>query len=338
MSNRLLSLLVLTVIFGGLFGTYYYFFVANTASVSIVINGSGSTSTVLTSSFGKTFVRDCERSCLFADIPTGDYTVSAKRDGYNSVTKNFRLGRGKVKTILIAMEKEVILTEQKQKKEETIATIKLQKSVQEILETSTDAVSLGYRSGNLYYAIPGTTSWNIFVKKEGEEPRELFRIPTGTILPESLDIYEEHIALQKNGKLFFYSIGNGAETTFRFSEKILGVKDSSDSDTKIITGENGVFLYTVSEKTARENPLYDDIIQLASGEIVALVKKTSRAKRSLLSITDTANDFVFLIGHDTRERRTLLQTPKNGQILRYKNGEILFVEMSGEVFVVENVE
>jgi len=84
-------------------------------------------------------------------------------------------------------------------------------------------------------------------------------------------------------------------------------------------------MYSVSEKTARENPLYDDIIQLSSGEIIALVKKTSTERQWLLSIDDTMNDYVFLIGQDTRERKILLKTPKNGKVLRYKNGEILFV-------------
>lgn len=97
-------------------------------------------------------------------------------------------------------------------------------------------------------------------------------------------------------------------------------------------------MYTVSEKTARKNPLYDDIIQLSSGEIIALVKKSSKEKRSLLSITDTSNDFIFLIGQDTRYRKTLLETPKNGKMLRYKNGNILFISEDGEIFTVENLK
>lgn len=125
---------------------------------------------------------------------------------------------------------------------------------------------------------------------------------------------------------------------FAFDGTILSIKDTLDDDTKIITSDTGVFMYSVSEKTAHINPLYDDIIQLASGEIVALVKKTSKAKQSLLSITDADNDSVFLIGRDTRERNLLFQTPKNGKLLRYKNGEILFVEENGEVLVVSNVK
>lgn len=91
MSNRLLSLLILTLIIGGLFGVYYYFFALNTASVSFIINGSGTTSITLTSEFGNNSPRECERSCLFEDIPAVNYTVSAKREGYMPFTKNFTL-------------------------------------------------------------------------------------------------------------------------------------------------------------------------------------------------------------------------------------------------------
>ena len=84
--------------------------------------------------------------------------------------------------------------------------------------------------------------------------------------------------------------------------------------------------------------MYDDIIILPAGEIIALVKKNSREKQSLLSLQDTNNDTIFLIGQDTRERKVIFQTPKNGKVLRYKNGEILFVEDDGEKFVVENVQ
>jgi hypothetical protein len=117
---------------------------------------------------------------------------------------------------------------------------------------------------------------------------------------------------------------------FVFDSKILSIKE-------IIKSATGVFMYTVSEKISRQNPLYDDIIQLPTGEIIALVNKTSQQKRSLLSITDSDSDYVFLIGQDTRERKTLFKTPKNGQMLRYKNDEILFIDTNGEVFVVNNL-
>lgn len=85
------------------------------------------------------------------------------------------------------------------------------------------------------------------------------------------------------------------ETVFNFDRKIIRVKDTGDANIKIITGDTGVFIYTLSDKTARLNPLYDDIVLLPSGNIVALVKKSSKAKLSLLSLGTSGNDYVLLI-------------------------------------------
>lgn len=137
MSNRLLSLLVLILVFGGLYGLYYYFFVASTASVSLIISGSGSTSVTLTSEFKNSYVRECDRNCIFSDIPAVNYTLSAKQEGYTPVEQVFKLNRGERKKMAITLEKEVRLTEQTKKKEETIAAIKLGKDVQEVLESNT---------------------------------------------------------------------------------------------------------------------------------------------------------------------------------------------------------
>jgi len=166
MNNRLLSFFVLIIVIGGLFGMYYYFFIASTANILLSINGNGTTSIVLASEFGKNYTRECEKSCLFENIPAVNYTISAKRDSYISMEKTIKLERGEIKKVMLAMEKEVVLSEQKKKKEDTIATIKLQKSIQDTLETNTGKVILGYQKNGLYYALPNVDSWDIFLKKE----------------------------------------------------------------------------------------------------------------------------------------------------------------------------
>lgn len=118
----------------------------------------------------------------------------------------------------------------------------------------------------------------------------------------------------------------------------MGIKDTENFNTKIITSDTGVSTYSLSTKIARANPLYDDIIPLPSGEIVALVKKGSREKQALLSLSNASNDTIFLIGQDTRERKVIFKTPKDGKVLRYKNGEILFVDTNGEISVIKNVQ
>ena len=236
------------------------------------------------------------------------------------------------------MEKEVILTEQTRAKEDTIASIKLGKEIQDTLETSTGWVELGYRSNNLYYALPNDAGWSIYTKQIWQESKNLFQIKDWTLTSDSLDIYEGHMALRNQDSISFYALSDGRETVFKMSGDILSIKDSLDTDMKIITTGAWVFMYSVSQQLGEENPLYDDIIQLQTGEIVALIKKSSKIKQSLLSLDDTSNDNVLLIGQDTRERRTLFRTPKNGKMLRYTDGKILFIDDQNEVFVVENVK
>lgn len=139
---------------------------ASTASLSLTINGSGSTSVTLTSEFKNSYTRDCIGKCVFGDIPAVNYTLSTKQDGYTPVEKTLKLDRGEQKEMTITLEKEATLTEQARKKEETIATIKLGKEIQETLEGNTGGITLGYRENSLYYALPNGTGWNIFLKKE----------------------------------------------------------------------------------------------------------------------------------------------------------------------------
>lgn len=137
MSNRVLSFLVLVVVCTGLFGVYYYFFALSTGTLTLIINGSGTTSVTLTSEFKNSYSQVCERTCEFRKIPAVQYTLQAQRDSYNPLTKSITLGRGETKKVVVAMEKEITLTEQKNKKDDTIAAIKLKKEIQDLLDTHT---------------------------------------------------------------------------------------------------------------------------------------------------------------------------------------------------------
>lgn len=197
MSNRLLSLIIIAVIFGGLFGVYYYFFVASNANVTISLDGSGTTSITIISEFKKTYSQECNNACVFEKIPAVQYTLSAKREGYSPLKNTFTLEGGEEKKISLTMEKKIELGDQKKDKTEAITVIKLKNSIAKTLEENTGSVLLGYRSGGLYFALPKDEGWSIFIQKEGEDQKELFQIPTGILTSESLDIYEEYIALQR---------------------------------------------------------------------------------------------------------------------------------------------
>lgn len=109
-SNRLLSLLVLILIFASGYGIYYYFFVANVGNLSLIINGAESVSASITSEFQNSYTLDCKRTCVFSGIPPVNYSITIKKAGYREVNQDIKLSRGESKKVVITMEKEVKLT------------------------------------------------------------------------------------------------------------------------------------------------------------------------------------------------------------------------------------
>lgn len=110
MSNRLLSLFVLVLIFASGYGIYYYFFVANVGNLSLIINGAESVSASITSEFQNSYTLDCKRTCVFSGIPPVNYSITVKKAGYREINQDIKLSRGESKKVVINMEKEIKLT------------------------------------------------------------------------------------------------------------------------------------------------------------------------------------------------------------------------------------
>lgn len=123
-----------------------------------------------------------------------------------------------------------------------------------------------------------------------------------------------------------------------FDGKIYSIKNTLDRDTKIVTGDTGVFTYSVQTKTLTQNPLYDDILPLPSGDLITLVKKSSASKLSLLNLESTGNDYILLVNIATKDRKVLLQTREDGKYLEYQNKKVVLVDTDGKKYEVENAE
>ncbi len=214
--------------------------------------------------------------------------------------------------------------------------LKLKKDISDSLE-STGSTVLGSRPEWLYFALPDNSGWwNVYLKNETES-KVLFTTQKGELSKTSLDIYEWYLTLFQEGSYVLYKLSNGTKESIETTKKIISIKNTPDRNIKILTTEDGVFLYREEEKSMQENPLYDDTIVLPDGQLVALIKKTSEKKLSLLSLSAKGNDYVVRIGADTRERKILFTTEKSGKKLEFKNREIIFTDTEDNAFVVSNI-
>ncbi|EKD29381.1 MAG: hypothetical protein ACD_78C00428G0002 [uncultured bacterium (gcode 4)] len=257
MSNRLLSLFVLVLIFASGYGIYYYFFVANVGNLSLIINGAESVSASITSEFQNTYTLDCKRTCVFSDIPPVNYSITVKKAGYREINTSTKLNRSESKKVVITMEKEVKLT----------------------------------------------------------------TLPTGT----------GSVVLKNEGKEFVAG-------EYNIDDTILTTKETQDPNVEIITMDTWVCIYDATEKICTPHQLYDDIVLLPRGDILALVKKTSKAKLSLLNLADDGQDYILHINADRKNRNIVLKTPINWRFFGLTlDGKIVLVDMDGKKSLVENV-
>lgn len=86
------------------------------------------------------------------------------------------------------------------------------------------------------------------------------------------------------------------------------------------------------------NPLYDDILVLPSGKVLALIRKNSADKRSLLNLENEKQDLILLLDIDTKERTIVLRTDDNGKNLTMQDKKIYLVNMDGKKSELQNVE
>lgn len=285
MSNRLLAILVLVLIFGGLYGAYYYFFVANVGTISVIVTGvgTGTVAVEMRSDLKQTYGKDCEKLCTFTDMPPVGYHLTAKTDGYVTVEKSFSVTRGQIQKVIVRMDREVKLSE---------------------IASPTD---------NIDDADTGTTT--------------LDTVDTGSISTNTSIITSESGPIE-----------TVAGEPIHLDGTIYSVKDTQNPSIKLITTDKGVFTYSTEDTSTKQNPLYDDLLPLASGDLIALIRKTSRDKLSLLNLDANGHDYIIRVNIEKHSRTVLLQTPADGKYLDYRGGKVILIDMDGKKYAVENAE
>lgn len=150
MSNRLLSILILVLFFGAIYGVYYYFFVANVGNLTFALGGATEARIELVSEFKNTYSVDCQKTCTLANIPPVRYSIQATASGgFLPISQEFTLGRGEGRTINLAFERQVTTTEAAPEKSDAIDIIRLKNTIIEAFSGSAEII--GYRRPYMYY-------------------------------------------------------------------------------------------------------------------------------------------------------------------------------------------
>lgn len=336
MSNRLLSILILLAIFGTIFGTYWYFFVANVGSIVVTITWASEVQVNLSTEFKYETSQTCTETCIFDWVPPVNMTVTASKEWFESDIESFKLQRGEKKILSLAMKKKVILEEKSTDKQEKILLLKLKAALANDTESgSLNLVGIFQKKGYVYSTVTG---FSLFTYDIDGTKTPVLELPWLGVKKVVWNASEWILLIQWEKNNGFLDFSTGIYTKLVLSTESQYIKKWILANQYIVRASDGVYLMNLKDGTTQKDGIYDDYILVAPGKILGLLKKTSTDKMSLLNFPTDGTSKLILQDIATRERHVVYSTNDDIVGIQKIEWNIIATDAAGKNGEMRNLE
>jgi len=336
-SNRLTALLILTIIFWGIFWIYYYFFVANVATITFD-TGSFTGVTLKMESQYKKYSIICDKKCSIGNVPPFSYSISANITWYKEVSLSTTLQRWDNKIIKLSFEKLVYLSEIKTPSEEKIALIKFKQINTESGSTDTQdkKTIIGVKWSQVYYysydpdfSVYSEEKWiikpilNIEWKKTDE------------VIFNKNDLL---LVIKSWSFSYLYDLTSNMNYTLNINEKIIYPKKTNFDWKYLINTVNWTYLYDTTNSGKTKNTIFNDYIIVSDWKIIWLINQKDKEKLNILNFSDKKWDILILNNIDTRDRKVIYETDKVIKYLEFVDSKVILTTNDDATFELKELE
>ncbi len=298
MSNRLLSLLVLIVFFGGLYGLYYYLFVARVGSLLVDVGTLTGVTVDVTSEYQLHYTLDCAHTCLLTDLPPARYALTLRKYAYETSQATTTIETGIRRHVTVAMKKTIYLVP---------------------IPGGTATGQYTYETGPFRIMRTGTG-----------QGREVYRALTGaTVSSIGWDTSDHLVSWKSQGRWHVYDIDTMTDRTLDFTGALFFTKRLPDAK-YLLTTDHGAIVYDPIARTSAPHPLYSDYVSVGTGSILALVRHDDTTRLRLLGLTDTTRDVLLTEDLRTRVRTIVYLSDLPIRMLRIEDGMVVAVGADGD--------
>ena len=292
MSNRLLSLLILVLFFGGLYGLYYYLFVARVGSLLVDVGTLTGVTVDVTSEYQLHYTLDCAHTCLLTDLPPARYALTLRKYAYETSQATTTIETGIRRHVIVAMKKTIYLV------------------------PLPDGTGTGARTGT---------------GQDGEEYQKLVSRasihPSSMYI--RINKEEKLVSWENAGRWYIYDPRTMMEDRFSFTGVVYFTKRLPDAK-YLLTTDSGAIVYDPTTHTLTSHPLYSDYVLVGTGGILALVRHDDSTRLKLLGMTDTARDVLLTEDLRTRIRTIVYLSDLPIRMLRIEGGMVVAVGADGD--------
>lgn len=335
--NRIISLLIVLGVLGGGGWLFYSLLVGNVGTITITLKEPKTAHVELTGDFKNYYVQDCTDTCTFSRIPPVSYTLAVTSTGYEKVGQSLRLEKSDDLKFDVVMRPELAFNEIKAETKDKVGEARKRQALLDAYSgrDGADPISLSYSSAGLLFYDP--TKREIGIMSE-DAPQILVReVEESTVFP--LYANKSLIAYRKAGSSYLYDFKKGQEYLYNATKDFpLDVRMIRDS-LWIVTTSTGVAQYEPKEERLTPHNLYDDYIPLPSGELIALVKRDSKDKLSLLNIPEPKGSVILRVTKDNRTRTIIAEFAREqpSKLVQLESGKIGLTGAMGTAYEFSNL-
>ncbi|MDD2487028.1 MAG: hypothetical protein PHS92_01540 [Candidatus Gracilibacteria bacterium] len=332
MTNRVLAIFIIIAIFSGLFGAYYYFFVANVGSLELNVGSFSGVSVELNGEFKNQYRLTCNKVCDFNKIPPINYTLNISKTGYKPQSKSIKIIRGEKSVLNINLQKLVFLKENNMNNTDKISLLRFNKSA---AESNDKQVVIGVKDGIVYY-YKFNPGFGIYSSVSGEE-KNILLLGEKVISKVFFNKNDGLILINAEGESFVFDISSKINYSISIKDDFIYVKSSIEDNKLLLKTKDSTYIYDLKTNTGIKNTVFNDYIILGNDNVLGLISKKDRSKLSILNFNDNGKDKLILNNISTRDRKIVFETEFDVKYMELIDGKILLTLTDGKQFEVKEL-
>lgn len=327
MSNRVLSFLILFVIFWTLIWGYLYLFVYYTWTLVLSWNQTNFTVKFHSDTIKKTIEVNCEKNiCEIPKLPPLDLTYTISKEWFQDFVWEVQIPRNWKVNAKFLLKKETVLVPEKSVETfwQNVSTSK----IDELRALGTIKEKYAYFDmGDLwiYYFEENTDSLALYNSLSGTITKiyDVPKVDKGNLAISLVASFKKQLFIEAWDNKYIYDIDNGNVYNFSIKIPVKYVKTVDLAGNYQIVTEKWVFLYSSKTWNLEYFSMFSDFIYYDDSSYIWVIFSGEDDKKKDYSISWN-NNIVLYYNYKTKEKKILMDTSINISKI-VKEGENIYV-------------
>jgi hypothetical protein len=340
MSNRILSLFILVLIFSWAYFFYYYFFVLNKWNLTLTWNVTNYEVNLYNEKLKTTFKSTCKNEvCELVDIAPFDYKMTIIKKWYKDYSSNVKIEKKSTFKINFALEKDLII-EKVEDETWTWSDLNVKDKIEELRKQKDLADKYAifdlWKNWNFYFKDNKNNTLSLFKEWEKDEIYSFSKVSKDLLNLEFIENSRNMIFIKANKNCFIINLITWDVKDFEFHPKVNYVK--KDSNVVSIVTEVWTYLYNMDDEKVEYFNFFKDFLYYGNDSYLWVIYSDDKERKANYNLLKYNWNLIVKYNYKTKEIKVLKETELNITKIIWEAWNIYFYDDAGGKYLVSNVE